>query len=141
MKTFSIGGVIHRRNPNSEALYAQCWNDAGLCWETSRFLNAEIIGKQDRRISFNTGRHYAADGQHIEAFMVDWRVDEVLEEPRFLVKMWDHSRGLIYIYDLSDFNEERIMLAYDANSDISAAHLEDWGYTHLEMYEIKSKEA
>ena len=96
----------------------------------------QVIGKQNgsevgERIDFNTGRGYTAQGQQITAEVVAQKLDGI-GDMRLLVLMTDHSRGLEYLYNLSELTEDAVLRRYDGTSgEVSYKRLKEyWGVSH-----------
>ena len=87
------------------------------------------MGNKRKRIRFNTGRPYTANGQSITATVVAEKEDKDADGILYLVLMVDHSRGLDYLYEMDSerFHPHGIMWKYDRNnSDISHDRLESF---------------
>jgi len=79
-----------------------------------RLQELAIALRAPRTLSFNTGREYAPEGQRIEAQLVNMSFCELLEEDLYVVEVQDLSRGIKGRVQISRFNQEAIMKAYDA---------------------------
>jgi len=88
-------------------------------------LASSEVGK---RIDFNTGRGYTAEGQQITAEVVAQKLDGI-GDMRLLVLMTDHSRGLEYLYDLAELTEGAVLHHYDGiGGEVHYKRLEEyWG--------------
>ena len=83
-------------------------------------------------IEFNTGREYTKEGQRITAEIIDTKTCSILEDgTTHLVRMIDHSRGLDYLYEMSELTEHNIMRAYDGGSCLSYSRSADGSYERL----------
>lgn len=85
-----------------------------------------------QRIEFNTGREYTKEGQRITAEIIDTKTCSIFEdETTHLVRMIDHSRGLDYLYEMSELTEHNVMRAYDGGSCLSYSRSADGSYERL----------
>ena len=68
-----------------------------------------------QEITFNTGRQYTAEGQQINATVL-----EVMEDGRYRVRFDDISRMITGVVEVTQFSEAAIMTEYDAMRYTSA---------------------
>ena len=114
-------GELRDYAPNGVFAYSQ---------ETAliKSLASSEVGK---RIDFNTGRGYTAEGQQITAEVVAQKLCEDFGDMRLLVLMTDHSRRLEYLYDLAELTPRAVLRHYDGiGGEVHYKRLgEYWGVT------------
>ena len=69
-----------------------------------------------RAISFNTGRQYTAEGQKIEAKLVDVEVCTLFGVDLYVVDFHDTSRHIAGRVKIEQLNQAAVMAAYDAGN-------------------------
>jgi hypothetical protein len=93
-------------------------NMTGKAQDTDHIRLQELAAaiRAPRAISFNTGRQYTAEGQKIEAKLVDVEVCTLFGVDLYVVDFNDTSRQINGRVKIEQFNQAAVMAAYDAGN-------------------------